>query len=534
MTNVKRCMLIVLSVLLSFSSVIMVFSSKTYAKSKYDDAYQTTSELILSDGIQNRCSKENITYSWDTYFDHEKYKMYDSFSNKDQLKKKLDDARASFNRAKISGVYGVTLNKSVGVVGSGKRAVNIYWSEDKSAELEWTEGFLNIKNVYVLSITCGKEFEQGTNKYVSMVSYPDKTSTVVSASDELQLNFFITGKDFEYPEGYEGKKLYATPDIKTSLSPDFKYDLNGMNLSATDYKKDLPKVAKDSDIGYYKWTILWSVFICPDGFDDKTGVCSGEGSAYDIKYMNQEDTFTYTFDKKGDYALAAEYVPMFCVREVLNGSPCHEASLAEMAGKEYAKQYRLRSKHVHLKVDGSIQSGDTRNAECFDTGYCKPASEYEDCSKFVAWDKVVDLVGCWTRNVLIWFLSFIKWLIVPSTSDLQRSVNDLGKTLSGKLGFLWYPFEWILKLFTQFTRSADTCSFGVAGIPFADIDGRFFGTRVHLSVCSAERDLPQVYNVSVFFVRIVTVFGLLYALYRRVIAMLSVDQAISFARGDHK
>ena len=113
-------------------------------------------------------------------------------------------------------------------------------------------------------------------------------------------------------------------------------------------------------------------------------------------------------------------------------------------------------------------------------------------------------------------------------------MDDLGKTLSGKLGFLWYPFEWIFKLFTQFTRSANTCSFGASGIPFADINGRFFNNRVHLSVCSAERDLPQVYNVSVFFIRIITVFGLLYALYRRIIAMLSVDRAISFARGDHK
>ena len=254
MTSIKRCMLIVLAVLLSLSSVIMVFSSKAWAASKYDDVYQTTSELILSDGIQNRCEKQNITYSWDTYFDHEKYKMYDSFSNKEQLKKKLDDARASFNRAKISGVYGVTLSKSVGVVGSGKRAVNIYWSEDKSAELEWTEGLLNIKNVYVLSISCGKAFEQGTNKYVSMVSYPDKTSTIVSASDGLQLNFFITGKDFEYPEGYEGKKLYATPDIKTPLSPQWVLSVDRRRVTGhvqdpnkDDVKRCLTLRIKDKD-----------------------------------------------------------------------------------------------------------------------------------------------------------------------------------------------------------------------------------------------------------------------------------------------
>lgn len=562
MTSIKRCMLIALAVLLSLSSVIMVFSTKSLAVSKYDDVYRKAENLEVNHPTgDSRFPKVDVTTSWGPMIFSTESKIanrdYGNFKLSDVYHKMYD----SWNKALADGSYAVSLFESepVGFVGRRTQVV-IHWTEDKSLSLKWTENTIWLESkggkkpvyqaylTYVCKKTVCSEGDPPRDYVVGVYPVFDNntgeldTSTAgrIFSTRESQnkgpgyLGFLanVTDENMNYPDGYEGQKINKTYNKKSVLRPDFKYDLNGMTLVATDHKKDLPKVAKDSDIGYYKWTILWSVFICPDGWDDHKSKCDTHGDAYDTQRMNKEDTFTYTFDKKMDYVIAAEYVPMFCVREVLNGSPCQSVSLAEMAGKQYAEDYELGWTYVHLKVDGSIQSGDTRDAECNEIGYCKPKSQYEDCSKYAG--NIVDLVGCWVRNALIWFLSFIKWLIVPSTSDLQRSVDDLGKTLSSKLGFLWYPFEWILKLFTQFTRSANTCSFGVSGIPFADINGRFFGNRVHLSVCSAERDLPQVYNVSVFFVRILTVFALLYALYRRIIAMLSVDQAISFARGDHK
>lgn len=513
MTSIKRCMLIVLAVLLSLSSVIMVFSSKVWAASKYDDVYQTTSELILSDGIQNRCKKENITYSWDTYFDHEKYKMYDSFSNKEQLKKKLDDARASFNRAKISGVYGVTLSKSVGVVGSGKRAVNIYWSEDKNAELEWTEGLLNIKNVYVLSISCGKAFEQGTNKYVSMVSYPDKTSTIVSASDGLQLNFFITGKDFEYPEGYEGKKLYTTPDIKTPLSPQWVLSVDRRRVTGhvqdpnkDDVKRCLTLRIKDKDDN-----ILF----------ERTQENPGISCAKVLP-------FTWTAPALGTYYFETEFfVPIPFI------APENEKWVKQRVKFEVNGQsYMMSDKTQHCDEDGKCEDFDPVRLCDFNLEQARKSLSKPNIFEAAAY--ALDWYGCFLNAKMAEFWNFLRDLFIPALPDLKGSFNQLSDALSKKLGFLFYPFKWFIQLFQALINATSSCSIDTSQVPGANANGLFWGRPVRLSVCSAERDLPQVYNVSVFFIRIVTVFGLLYSLYHRLVNLLTTDRIVRAAQEGRK
>ena len=513
MTSIKRCMLIVLAVLLSLSSVIMVFSSKAWAASKYDDVYQTTSELILSDGIQNRCEKENITYSWDTYFDHEKYKMYDSFSNKEQLKKKLDDARASFNRAKISGVYGVTLSKSVGVVGSGKRAVNIYWSEDKSAELEWAEGLLNIKNVYVLSITCGKEFEQGTNKYVSMVSYPYKTLTIVSASDGLQLNFFITGKDFEYPEGYEGKKLYATPDMKTPLSPQWVLSVDRRRVTGhvqdpnkDDVKRCLTLRIKDKDDN-----ILF----------ERTQENPGISCAKVLP-------FTWTAPALGTYYFETEFfVPIPFI------APENEKWVKQRVKFEVNGQsYMMSDKTQHCDEDGKCEDFDPVRLCDFNLEQARKSLSKPNIFEAAAY--ALDWYGCFLNAKMVEFWNFLRDLFIPALPDLKGPFNQLSDALSKKLGFLFYPFKWFIQLFQALINATSSCSIDTSQVPGANANGLFWGRPVRLSVCSAERDLPQVYNVSVFFIRIVTVFGLLYSLYHRLVNLLTTDRIVKAAQEGRK
>ena len=513
MTSIKRCMLIVLAVLLSLSSVIMVFSSKAWAVSKYDDVYQTTSELILSDGIQNRCEKENITYSWDTYFDHEKYKMYDSFSNKEQLKKKLDDARASFNRAKISGVYGVTLSKSVGVPGSGKRAVNIYWSEDKSAELEWVEGLLNIKNVYVLSITCGKGFEQGANKYVSMVSYPDKTSTIVSTSDGLQLNFFITGKDFEYPEGYEGKKFYATPGIKTSLSPQWVLSVDRRRVTGhvqdpnkDDVKRCLTLRIKDKDDN-----ILF----------ERTQENPGISCAKVLP-------FTWTAPALGTYYFETEFfVPIPFI------APENEKWVKQRVKFEVNGQsYMMSDKTQHCDEDGKCEDFDPVRLCDFNLEQARKSLSKPNIFEAAAY--ALDWYGCFLNAKLAEFWDFLRDLFVPALPDLKGPFNQLSDALSKKLGFLFYPFKWFIQLFQALINATSSCSIDTSQVPGANANGLFWGRPVRLSVCSAERDLPQVYNVSVFFIRIVTVFGLLYSLYHRLVNLLTTDRIVKAAQEGRK
>ena len=514
MTSIlKKTTLVFIAILLSFSSVIMVFSSKTYAKSKYDDVYQTTSELILSDGIQGRCLKENITYSWDKYFDHEKSKMYDSFSNKEQLEKKLDDARASFNKAKISGVYGVTLNKEVGVIGSGKSAVIIYWSEDKSAELEWSDTMLTVKNVYILSIQCGKMYEQGTNKYVSMVSYPNKTSTIISSNDGQQLNFFITGKDFEYPPNYEGKLLSFTPDLKRLVRPEWMLSVNGHKVSGhvQDSNKDDVKRCLTLRIKDLSGNIVYEKTQDNPGYSClKLLAFDWESPMKGVFYFETEFFVPIPFAPPKD-----ENWVMQRVRFDING-----------------ESYIMTDKTQHCNEFGKCDDFNMAMICNYKLDLAKQSFFKPDWGEAIS--NLLDWYGCFLNAKRAELVILLNSLLIPSLPDLKTPFGQLSDSLSKKLGFLFYPFKWFIQLFQALVNATSSCSIDTTQVPGANSNGLFFGRPVRLSVCSAERDLPQVYNVSVFFIRIVTVFGLLYSLYHRLVNLLTTDRIVKVAQEGKK
>ena len=399
------------------------------------------------------------------------------------------------------------------MVGSGKRAVNIYWSEDKSVELEWTEGLLNIKNVYVLSISCGKAFEQGTNKYVSMVSYPDKTSTIVSASDGLQLNFFITGKDFEYPEGYEGKKLYATPDIKTPLSPQWVLSVDRRRVTGhvqdpnkDDVKRCLTLRIKDKDDN-----ILF----------ERTQENPGISCAKVLP-------FTWTAPALGTYYFETEFfVPIPFI------APENEKWVKQRVKFEVNGQsYMMSDKTQHCDEDGKCEDFDPVRLCDFNLEQARKSLSKPNIFEAAAY--ALDWYGCFLNAKMAEFWNFLRDLFIPALPDLKGSFNQLSDALSKKLGFLFYPFKWFIQLFQALINATSSCSIDTSQVPGANANGLFWGRPVRLSVCSAERDLPQVYNVSVFFIRIVTVFGLLYSLYHRLINLLTTDRIVKVAQEGRK
>lgn len=68
MTSIKRCMLIALAVLLSLSSVIVVFSEESFAVSKYDEVYRKAENLeVRYPTGDSRFPKVDVTDSWGSY-----------------------------------------------------------------------------------------------------------------------------------------------------------------------------------------------------------------------------------------------------------------------------------------------------------------------------------------------------------------------------------------------------------------------------------------------------------------------------------
>ena len=146
----------------------------------------------------------------------------------------------------------------------------------------------------------------------------------------------------------------------------------------------------------------------------------------------------------------------------------------------------------------------------------------------------LDWYGCFLNAKMAEFWNFLRDLFIPALPDLKGSFNQLSDALSKKLGFLFYPFKWFIQLFQALINATSSCSIDTSQVPGANANGLFWGRPVRLSVCSAERDLPQVYNVSVFFIRIVTVFGLLYLLYHRLINLLTTDRIVKVAQEGRK
>ncbi|HRJ90770.1 MAG TPA: hypothetical protein PLU21_01010 [Candidatus Saccharibacteria bacterium] len=172
-----------------------------------------------------------------------------------------------------------------------------------------------------------------------------------------------------------------------------------------------------------------------------------------------------------------------------------------------------------FNVDGSTYKGVIdKDGEATEDDSISP--DYEDCSIYGA--DIIQGISCAFRN----FGKFLQWLvtylIIPDKDELIALVNELIDAISTSLGFLFYPVQFFIDLVTSMATATNTCSPAITSINGESIGGHLFGSNVNLDVCSLEDSIPKAYNVTVFFIRVVTVLALMYALYRRWIELLTI------------
>ncbi len=353
-------------------------------------------------------------------------------------------------------------------------------------------------------VTCDKEYESSVLMGVQTPPNPP--------SEDYQL-FFNTFSQ-NYPTGYEGPLLEVS---KPLVRPDFSYVVNAKDIQATDHGKDLPTFEPDPGYKIKGYHVEWTLFECAGGFDPVAETCSGDLSLKDHKIQKQEDNYSYKVDLYGNYRLEAQYLVQECYRyPSYPATPdhCFYADLGqELPGYDFVPT------RVNLKIDGSSISGDTRDDDCAEDGFCSPPSPYEDCSTYG-----VDLLGgftCVMGNFGKWLAITLKMLFIPSGIFMQDYFENFMRVFTDLLGFLLYPITFTIQLFTEMWTASDTCSVVLAsGVPGANPSGTFFGATPNINVCSAQTHLPAVYNIAVFFTRVVTVVGLIYALYHRYFELL--------------
>ena len=161
---------------------------------------------------------------------------------------------------------------------------------------------------------------------------------------------------------------------------------------------------------------------------------------------------------------------------------------------QVTKDGSVSEAYVSLKIDGTSYSGSaSASGGTTDTGY-------ENCGS-------TD-IPCVLRN-------FVRWVFVPDFSSLGVIFSSLQQTLRDHLGFLWYPFDWLVTTYTKAGLASGVCYVNTSDIPGTSSGATFFGHTFNLNLCQAQTEFPSIWNISVFFIQAVTVFGLIFGLYRR-------------------
>lgn len=526
----KRSFLLFACLVLTCSSISIVLESPAFAASIFDNTFKTTDELVVKNIQQSsgtsRCrSGISVTHTWQEYIFNKKLSGW----KPGEEPKDSDDLRASFKKALEGGSYIVSQNFGT------NQYVSILWSEDRSLELVWEkvpEGTsIYARNAYgSITLHCGTGWVGLADEKDGGVYFMGSFSpgNYISVSNDLNIdysvkNFFISiDKDkYNYPANYEGEQIVAP---RKDIKPEFIYNIANKDLQAipVDIKKDLPNFEYDDGYNMGGFYLQWSLGKCKGDFDDLNKGCKDGYDNVALELLGLDDSFDYSVSEYGNYILELSHKAKMCYRYPSYPATPDHCFFVDL-DKKYP-DYDFNPTSVTLKIDGRNISGDTREMDCDVAGRCVEQPVYEDCSSFGAdiWGRV----GCMLDNIQKWFVNIMKFLFVPSSYAIQRFFNKLYVGLQQQFGFLWYPFDFLIKLFNSLASSSDSCSYVVTSVPGVS-SGRFFGNNFNLNLCSAERDFPQVYQFSVYFVRIITVLGLFFALYYRIMNFFNGNNSMS-------
>lgn len=435
----------------------------------------------------------------------------------------VQETKESFFNAQQNG--GTIAVSSVVMDPAGTRRIVIAWTQTANAMLEWRttpqeQKVLSLPDAQAVIFRDKLEGQPNANCEVGFETYETESYynsqlTIANDADASQyqshFQLYYTNAEPNYPVGYEGTRIKATPNERKLVAPDYKYEVRDKHLSAKDYNQDLPTIT--SDEGYYvvAGQLEWTLFKC-DAWDETTNNCTTSTIAkHEILDLDSE--FQHDVSSYGDYILNAQYLVQQCFRYPSYPATPDYCFYVDY-GVELDGDYTFLPTRSHLIIDGKDITGDTTNEVCDASGLCVPASLYDDCSTFGV--DILGGVGCIIKNFGTFLKEMLTNLFVPPSGLMTTMMRNMQDFFSEKLGFLYQSIEKVIGVFTTIIGAAGTPN------PVLSPQGNYFGRPVHFDMSSMQGIVsPEGWTAILTIIRSVTSVAILYGLYRTWVGMMS-------------
>ena len=373
---------------------------------------------------------------------------------------------------------------------------------DPDADLTVNDGYIAVSGSAVWT----HGFAYNPNAYCRWqdLKYSHDVRYTLPTSPNTWKYLFIVSDNIDYPEGYEGSPVPGGVGTKTVVKPDFTYSVNNKDVQAKDYNLTLPTITPDEGYTIEGYSVEWSLFKC-GSYTDVGNLCN-DSSLSKYQILGQDDTFNYSVSDYGDYHLQANYLVQECYRYPSYPATPDYCFYVDFGAEAELDDYDFTSTTVHLKIDGSSFSGDTKEGECDVSGFCEPPSPYEDCSTYGL--DIVGGLGCVIRNFGVWLTNTLKMLFIPTGQFFNELFSDFGDFFNEKLGFIAYPISFLIGFFTDVMNAAGTPTCSLEG-------GSIFGVNADVDLCTMQDKVPVIYNGIITFIRAAVAFTLIFALFRK-------------------
>lgn len=463
------------SVALSFLSFVLLSTvlfdvSSASAASPFDDTYNLTTDLTLKNQYCGTSLKSDYPLT---------------ATEIGTLLASNPTYGASFSNAVNSGRFGVSNFTTYASVSPGvyRNAIHVYWTEDTSLYLKWTQyggGYRavepkgnSLKSVYIRA----QNDTSGHSNCIA-VADPSTSSDGIVSDNQSVFNIFVKTDYPNYPTDYTGTGIDQVGNIKKDFYPEFEYSYSGTGVAVTQFKR-IPGGLNRFDVKLFKADENYNIIGDPVDTDLGRLLYAASNSYVEAPSL-------------GKYVLGVYIYPP--------------------PGSSLLDEYNFKSAFIHLNLDGSTASGNSYGENCVN-GSCSVPPIYEECD-------LID-IPCHFRNFWAGLKALFIFIFIPSSSDMSRLFDDANSFIHTKFGFLTYPFDWIYSLFGAMANSSAACNgVSLSGIPSVSPGDKFFGSPVNLNVCSAEHDFPKIYNIAVFFIRVVLVLAMVAAVYRKFLVTL--------------
>lgn len=488
MRLLSKCGSFALLFVLSLIGSFTLFSNSATASSDYDNVLNLTTDTYFRLQNDSVCNDVSITGQ-----------LFTEFMQTSQISEQIRDDYMNANSRFLTNIQGQNAGNinNTFMIGYGNN-LTLNWDYALT-------GNAVVTSANTIQVGCKEKYdffgatgepelylvESGYNDFAT-VSYksPDPTN------DGWALVYF-TGNP-NYPSGYSGTSV---PESVLNI-PDY-YSLAELAYWVNDKKLELKNITPNL-LDYPVVACSYKIYKVSDPnelvYDSSTN-----------GYHMCDEKREYTVSSYGSYLLELNIW-----YDKLEGQFYDNTDfiLAGVASTE-------------IDIDGTTFSGVIAGTGLTSTD--KKQTDYEDCTSH-GWD-VAQRLTCEIRNLGLRIRDMFTFLIIPNSSQINTLFTDFNQYMNNKLGFLWSPFNFFSSLLQGMMTSPESCSINTSKIPEADLNGTFFGSTVHLNVCSAEQDMPRVYNLVVFIVRVVTVLAFAYALYARAMSFLESDYSRRHGRG---